>query len=116
MFWLCTPMPLDTKTERIFRRYLFLKGASCLCYGASVSVMLSILRVEMATVFGLMSFFFSFIPEVGAFVAMVLPAPVILFDSRLEAPFLTLMIASAGQLALKFLFANIIEAKLIVRR
>mmetsp|Transcript_46334 Transcript_46334/g.93470 ORF Transcript_46334/g.93470 Transcript_46334/m.93470 type:complete len:443 (-) Transcript_46334:32-1360(-) len=113
MFWLCTPMPLNTKTERIFRRYLFLKGTSCIFYGASVSVMLSVLRVELATVFGLMSFFFSFIPEVGAFIAMILPAPVILFDSRLEAPFLTLLTATSGQLGLKFLFANIIEVKLI---
>lgn len=113
MFWLCTPMPINTKTERIFLRYLVLKGTACLCYGLCVGVMLRMLRVELATIFGLMSFLFSFIPEVGAFIAMMLPVPLILFDSRLDAPFLTLMIATVGQLCLKFVFTNIIEVKLV---
>jgi predicted PurR-regulated permease PerM len=113
MFWLCTPMPLNSKTERIFRRYLILKGSACVCYGSAVGLLLYMLSVELAPVFGLISFFFSFIPEVGAFIAMMLPMPVILFDSRLEAPFLTLLTATAGQLSLKFVFSNIIEVKLV---
>lgn len=113
MFWLCTPMPLNSKTECIFRRYLFLKGSACLCYGLCVGLMLHTLDVALAALFGLMSFCFSFIPEVGVFFAMLLVAPVILFDSRLEAPFLTLLVATLGQLALKFVFANIIEVKLV---
>lgn len=113
MFWLCTPMPLNTDTERIFRCYMFLKGSACICYGLCVGVMLRVLQVELAAVFGLMSSFLSFIPEVGAFFAMILPMPVILFDSRLDAPFLTLLIAMLGQLCLKFVFANIIEVKLV---
>merc|ERR1712060_463918 len=44
---------------------------------------------------------------------MIFPVPVILFDSRLESPWLTLAIATAGQLGLKFVFANIIEVKLV---
>eukprot|EP00434_Breviolum_minutum_P008632 symbB.v1.2.007611.t1/scaffold467.1/size200107/6 len=44
---------------------------------------------------------------------MVLPCPVILFDSRLERPILVLVTAIIGQLALKFSFSNIIEVKLI---
>jgi len=113
MFWLCTPMPLNSKTERIFRRYLILKGSACICYGSAVGLLLYALSVELAPVFGLISFFFGFIPEVGAYVAMMLPMPVILFDSRLEAPFLTLLSATAGQLGLKFVFSNIIEVKLV---
>jgi len=113
LFWLCTPMPLGRRTEEIFRRYLFLKGGACICYGVSVGLTLHLLHVELAVVFGLMSFFFCFIPEVGAFLAMLLPVPVILFDSRHEAPFLKLLIATACQLGLKFVFANIIEVKLV---
>ncbi|CAE7247735.1 unnamed protein product [Symbiodinium natans] len=30
LFWLCAPMPLNRKTETIFRRYLFLKGTACI--------------------------------------------------------------------------------------
>merc|ERR1719259_583279 len=44
---------------------------------------------------------------------MVLPCPVIMFDSRLERPLLVLLTAVLGQLALKFAFSNIIEVKLI---
>lgn len=113
IFWLCAPMPLNSKTESIFRRYLFLKGSSCIVYGISVGTMLKLLRVELALLFGVMSFFFSFIPEVGALIALSLPIPIILFDSRLETPFLTATIATSGQLCLKFIFANIIEVKLV---
>merc|ERR1719281_581431 len=44
---------------------------------------------------------------------MVLPCPVILLDSRLDRPFLTLFLAILGQLSLKFAFSNIVEVKLI---
>merc|ERR1719361_957391 len=44
---------------------------------------------------------------------MIMPCPVILLDSRLERPFLVLITAVLGQLALKFAFSNIIEVKLI---
>lgn len=113
MFWLCTPMPLNTKTERIFRRYLLLKGGACLFYGISVGLLLFLLNVNLPLFFGSMSFFFSLLPEVGAFIAMVLPVPIILCDSNLRSPFLTFFIAMAGQLGLKFIFANIIEVKLV---
>lgn len=113
MFWLCTPMPMNPTTQNIFRRYLFLKGAACTCYGVCVGLLLHFLEIELAVLFGLTSFFFSFIPEVGAFIGMALPAPVILFDSRLSAPMYKLIFATLGQLALKFVFANIIEVKLV---
>merc|ERR1712194_290770 len=35
------------------------------------------------------------------------------FDGRLETPFLTLLVAMSAQLALKFLFGNIVEVKLV---
>merc|ERR1712060_366546 len=44
---------------------------------------------------------------------MMLPCPVILLDSRLDRPMLTMLFALLGQLALKFAFSNIIEVKLI---
>eukprot|EP00929_Paragymnodinium_shiwhaense_P082638 TRINITY_DN4365_c0_g1_i1.p1 TRINITY_DN4365_c0_g1~~TRINITY_DN4365_c0_g1_i1.p1 ORF type:complete len:512 (+),score=76.09 TRINITY_DN4365_c0_g1_i1:163-1698(+) len=113
MFWLCTPMPMNTVTSTIFRRYLLLKGAVCVCYGACVWALLYMLSVDIAFFFGLLSIFLNLIPEVGPFVAMVLPIPVIVFDSRLEAPFITLLFALLGQLALKFVFANIVEVMLI---
>ncbi|CAJ1461676.1 unnamed protein product [Effrenium voratum] len=113
LFWLCAPMPLNGKTETILRRYLLLKGSACLGYGVCVGVLLHLLRVQLPIVYGLTSFVLSFIPEVGAFLAMLLSLPVILFDSRLEAPAVTLLTALAAQLGLKFFFANIVEVKLV---
>lgn len=113
LFWLCAPMPLDNGVGRIFRRYLLLKGGACLAYGVSVGLILRSLDVDVPAVFGLLSFLFSFIPEVGPLVAMVLPIPVILFDSRLPDPWLTLLGATLCQLAMKFVLANIIEVMLV---
>jgi len=113
MFWLCTPMPLNNKTESIFRRYHLLKGSACMAYGISVGTMLKLFGVELAPLFGGLSFFLNFIPEVGALIALTLPIPIILFDSRRSAPFLTAIIATSGQLCLKFVFTNIIEVKLV---
>eukprot|EP00747_Dinoflagellata_sp_TGD_P067423 gnl/TRDRNA2_/TRDRNA2_155266_c8_seq3.p1 gnl/TRDRNA2_/TRDRNA2_155266_c8~~gnl/TRDRNA2_/TRDRNA2_155266_c8_seq3.p1 ORF type:complete len:605 (+),score=85.13 gnl/TRDRNA2_/TRDRNA2_155266_c8_seq3:40-1815(+) len=112
-FWLTDPMPIGTSVEELFKRYIILKGLACLGYGICVGILLHILSIDLAAVFGLAAFCLSFIPEVGAFVAIVLPAPVILFDSRLEAPALTLVSASVAQLGLKFVFANVVEVKLV---
>lgn len=86
------------------------RGCACLGYGICAGVLLHVLSVDMAPAFGVAAFLLSFVPEVGAIVAMLLPAPVILFDSRLEAPFFTLFVATSAQLGLKFVFANVVEA------
>ncbi|CAK0822875.1 unnamed protein product, partial [Prorocentrum cordatum] len=88
-------------------------GLACLGYGTCVGVLLHVLDVDLSQAFGLAAFLLSFVPEVGAIVALLLPAPVILFDSRLEAPLMTLAVATAGQLGLKFVFANVVEVKLV---
>jgi len=112
-FWLCAPMPTNESTQLLFQRYIYMKSASCFGYGLSVGILLSVLRVELAVIFGLTTFVFNFVPEVGAFIAMLLPVPVILLDSRLDSPFFTLTIAMLGQLGLKFLFGNIVEVKMV---
>lgn len=112
-FWLSAPMPLGSKMEELFRRYILLKGLACLGYGLCVGTLLGSLGVDLSPAFGLFAFLLSFVPEVGAIVALLLPAPVILFDSRLESPAMTLFIATASQLGLKFVFANVVEVKLV---
>jgi len=112
-FWLSAPMPLGTQMEELLRRYILLKGVACLGYGICVGLLLHFLRVDLAAPFGLFAFFLSFVPEVGAIVAMILPAPVILFDSRLDSPAMTLFAATTAQLGLKFVFANVVEVKLV---
>merc|ERR1719203_1331936 len=90
-----------------------MKTLACFGYGVCVGVLLAFLSIDLASVFALTTFALNYVPEIGPFVAMVLPCPVILLDSRLDRPFLVLFTAVCGQLALKFAFSNIIEVKLI---
>ena len=113
MFWLFAPMPSRSGVDQLFRRYMFMKTACCVGYGICVGIMLSILSVDLAVVFGLFTFVFNYIPEVGPFVAALLPLPVILLDSRLERPMITAMTAIMGQMSLKFIFGNVVEVALI---
>merc|ERR1719482_972721 len=104
---------MDSSINIMFRRYIMFKTLACFGYGVSVGLLLALLSIDLASVFALTTFALNYVPEVGPFVAMVLPCPIILFDSRLDRPFLTLITAVLGQLALKFAFSNIIEVKLI---
>merc|ERR1719281_623026 len=45
--------------------------------------------------------------------AMVLPLPVVLFDARIKDPIIQLCIVLGGNLALKCVWANILEVKLV---
>ncbi|CAL1160740.1 unnamed protein product, partial [Cladocopium goreaui] len=113
LFWLCSPVPMDSSVDVMFRKYIMFKTLACFGYGISAGLLLYFLSIDLASVFALTTFALNFVPEVGPFIAMVLPCPVILFDSRLERPMLTLLTAIIGQLALKFSFSNVIEAVLI---
>merc|ERR1719203_234813 len=90
-----------------------MKTLACFGYGVCVGLLLAFLSIDLASVFALTTFALNYVPEIGPFVAMVLPCPVILLDSRLERPVLVLLVAMLSQLGLKFAFSNIIEVKLI---
>lgn len=113
LFWLCSPVPMDSTIDVMFRKYIMFKTLACFGYGVCVGLLLAALSIDLASVFALTTFALNYVPEVGPFIAMFLPVPVILLDSRLERPMLVLLCAVLGQLALKFAFSNIIEVKLI---
>lgn len=113
LFWLCSPVPINASVDTMFRRYIMFKTFACLGFGTCVGLLLWLLSVDLASIFALATFVLNYVPEVGPFVAMFLPCPVILFDSRMTRPFLVMLTATMGQLALKFAFSNIIEVKLI---
>jgi len=113
LFWLCSPVPMDSTIDIMFRKYILFKTLACFGYGVCVGLLLAALSIDLASVFALTTFALNYVPEVGPFMAMVLPCPVILLDSRLQRPTLVLLCAVLGQLALKFAFSNIIEVKLI---
>mmetsp|Transcript_129935 Transcript_129935/g.363665 ORF Transcript_129935/g.363665 Transcript_129935/m.363665 type:complete len:442 (+) Transcript_129935:116-1441(+) len=116
MFWLCQPVFVGETVTALFKQYILLKTFASVMYAFCIYMLLEVLGVDLAIVFGLITFLFNFVPEVGTIAAMLLPVPVILFDGRLERPLLNLMLALAGQFCLKFIFSNIIEVKLVERQ
>lgn len=113
VFWLSNPIDVRKEVAVIFKRYILLKGLASALYATCVWVVLHLLSIDLAVVFGLITFLFNFVPEVGPFLAAVLPVPVILFDGRLASPWASVGAALGAQLALKFIFGNIVEVKLI---
>jgi len=113
MFWLMQPLPTSGKVVRIVRSYLLKKTFVSFLYGSCVMLLFFAMGIDLAILFGLISFLLNFIPEVGSFVSMIIPMPVILLDGRIEQPFLVLALATAGQIFLKFVFANVLEVILI---
>jgi predicted PurR-regulated permease PerM len=115
VFWLCSPLHFSKDTEDVIQRYIMLKSLVCLLYGASTLVLFMLLGVDLPEFFGLTSFILNYIPEFGPIIAMILPLPVILLDSRLPDPLHTLALALIGQLLLKAFWSNVVEVKLIER-
>jgi len=115
LFWLLTPLPTGGKAGELVRSYIYKKTLVSFFYGLCVAILFVALGVDLAAFFGIISFFLNYVPEVGAFISMIVPIPVILLDGRLERPFLALGEALIGQLLLKFIFSNVLEVKLIER-
>mmetsp|Transcript_49997 Transcript_49997/g.159914 ORF Transcript_49997/g.159914 Transcript_49997/m.159914 type:complete len:498 (+) Transcript_49997:201-1694(+) len=113
LFWLLRPLPIGGKASAVVRSYIWKKAFVSLLYGTWVSLLFFALGNDLAIFFGMVSFFLNFVPEVGAIISTLVPVPVILLDGRLDSPLLTLSIATAGQLFLKFAINNVLEVKLI---
>lgn len=113
IFGLLHPLPIGGKVSNLVRSYLWKKTLVSLLYGFSVSALFLLLNNDLAIFFGIVSFFFNYVPEVGTIIAIIIPMPVILLDGRLASPATTLMKATMGQLAMKIVFNNIIETSLI---
>lgn len=116
MFWLCQPMHVGENVSVLFRQYIMLKAIASAGYAFCVWVVLHLLGIDLAIVFGLITFLFNFVPEVGPLFAIILPIPVVLFDARLDHPAIVLTIGLTSNLLLKCLWANIIEVKLVERQ
>mmetsp|Transcript_10304 Transcript_10304/g.25852 ORF Transcript_10304/g.25852 Transcript_10304/m.25852 type:complete len:509 (-) Transcript_10304:55-1581(-) len=115
MFWLMQPLPTGGKVSTVVRSYLWKKALVSFLYGGCVTLLFVYLQIDLALFFGIISFFLNFVPEVGAFISMIVPVPVIILDGRLENPGLVLALATSGQMLLKFAIGNILEVKLIER-
>lgn len=64
--------------------YIVLKTILSFLTGLAVSVILLLIGIRLAVLFGLMSFMLNYIPNIGSMMAMFLPLPVVLLDDKLE--------------------------------
>merc|ERR1719473_2151913 len=70
--------------ESMIEHYIQLKTLLSLATGAVVAIILIIVGIQLAVLFGVMTFLLNFIPNIGSMLAMFLPLPVVLLDSSLE--------------------------------
>jgi AI-2 transport protein TqsA len=97
--------------ESKINRYVVAKSAISGATGVLVGLVLWLLGVPLALVFGLMAFLLNFIPSIGSIVATLLPLPVVLTSAEISAPVAVLAIAVPG--AVQILLGNFIEPKIL---
>jgi len=113
LFWLFQPLPIGGKASALVHSYLWKKMLVSFLYGVSVATLLFCLGVDLPAFFGLVSFFLNFVPEVGAFISMLAPVPLILLNGNIERPITWLILALVGQVVLKLLIGNFLELRLV---
>lgn len=113
IFWLYQPLPIGGKAGALVHSYIWKKTVVSVLYGMSVSTLLFCLGIDLPAFFGLVSFFLNYVPEVGAFISMFAPVPIILLDGEIERPVTYLIVALLGQVILKLLIGNLLELRLV---
>jgi len=107
------PEPVDTVRAQIedqVRKYLAIKVAISAVTGLLVWLLLAIVGLDLAVVFGILAFLLNFIPSVGSIIATFLPLPLALvqFDSGL---LIVLSILLPG--TVQMVVGNIIEPRIM---
>jgi AI-2 transport protein TqsA len=106
---LAQPSALLVEIENRVKRYIGQTVFFSALTGLLVALMLRLLGVEFAGVFGFLAFLLNFIPSVGAVVATLLPLPIVLLSPTLSKPAMVLAIALPG--AIEFIMGNLIQPK-----
>jgi len=65
------------------RRWIRLKTIICISVGLLTALILTILQVDLAMVFGLLAFVFNFVPNIGPTIATLLPMVIVILDPNL---------------------------------
>jgi AI-2 transport protein TqsA len=99
------------EVELRIKRYIVAKAVVSAATGALVGLVLTILGVELALVFGLLAFLLNFIPNLGSLIATLLPLPVVLVSPDSTLTTIILAIALPGML--QVVIGNFIEPKVM---
>lgn len=77
-------MSIGEKIQSKVKHYVVLKTALSALTGGLVGLILALCKVRLSVLFGLLTFLFNYIPNVGSMIAMMLPIPVIIVDTLPE--------------------------------
>lgn len=97
--------------EAKIRSYLLNKVFFSGITGVAVFLVLHLLGVKLAMVFGFLAFVLNFIPSIGSIVATLLPLPVVLLSSELSVAAMVFAIVLPGMV--QFFVGNLIEPKVM---
>jgi AI-2 transport protein TqsA len=102
-----SPNVVWQQVEGRIRRYIVTKVLTSAATGLLVGAVLTVLRVDLALVFGLFAFLLNFIPNVGSIIATLLPLPVVLMNP--DASGTTAFLAFILPAAVQFVIGTVIE-------
>ena len=102
---------LRRRIEGHIKRYLITKVLLSAITGTLVGVVLSLLGVQMAFVFGMLAFLLNFIPSIGSVIATLLPIPIIYLDPSLAVSAKIAAVVIPG--VLQFVIGSIIEPRVM---
>ncbi len=97
--------------ESRIRAYILTMVLLCGVSGAFVGLVLSLLGVQLAVLFGLLTFLLNFIPQVGSFIATLLPAPIVFLSTQYSLATAIMAIAIPG--IFQFIIGNFIQPKMM---
>ena len=98
--------PIWREIEAKIERYLVAQVTISAVTGTLVGLILYILGVDLALVFGFLAFLLNFIPSIGSIIATLLPLPIILISP--ESSWTTAILALALPGTLQFLVGNLV--------
>ncbi|HDZ21548.1 hypothetical protein LCGC14_0123980 [marine sediment metagenome] len=100
--------------ESNVRRYIVTKVLISAVTGILTGLILWILKVDLAVLFGLLAFLLNFIPTIGSIVGVILPLPILLISPDITTSKVVLALVLLG--SVQFVIGNIIEPKLMGKR
>jgi len=102
---------LRRSIDEKIRSYILAQGLIALMGGVIHGTTLLVLGIDLALFFGLMNFVFSWIPNIGAIIAVALPIPIILLTPGTH--WLVMAIAIGLPIAFQFVSGQFIEPRIL---
>lgn len=106
-------VPADSllgKIELQVRRYVSTMALVAGTTGTLIAIVLAVLGVRFAIVFGFLAFLLAFIPHIGSIIAALLPMPLILVSPDMSPAAKVLAIALPA--AIQFVMGNVVQPRL----